>query len=550
MASMSPLVKLRTLHRTIANWWLVPLDKAGLVREPVYRARGGLEFRCRSRSTDINEITACASGAEYPAELVRLPPGATVVDLGANIGGFTAYCAQVNRGVEFSGHAVEPSSANAALLRDNLARNGISQVAVHQIAIDGADGQVTLDISGENDSFRLDAAASTRGEVVEARTLSSFCRDHGIADIDLLKMDVEGSEYAIIGADRYFIVGHVKALILEYHLGDRPDGLAWILGQLGTWFDHEVVCQNEGNGVLSLVRNAIAEDDGSASVDVPASAAPLVSIVIPTRNAARHLPACLASIARQDYPSIEVVVVDQSSDDGTSDVAAAYGARVLSRPAPTYYSPPSASRNIGAAASAGEIIYHLDSDMELADGLIAEAVAALQDDPATAALAVHEVDRATNFWARCKAVERRCYWGHPALQAARIVRRGVFEDVGGYDETVESGEDFYIHSQYRQRGPVGFVQRTVTHNLESLDFGRLVRKKFDYGKTGGAYFRLSGDRGTSLVGRQLRCYLANWPLLVRRPHLTAGMAVLRTSELVAGVAGMRAARARAVPQPK
>lgn len=49
-----------------------------------------------------------------------------------------------------------------------------------------------------------------------------------------------------------------------------------------------------------------------------------ISIVIPTRNRARSLPACIDSIACQSYPAAEIIVVDDGSSDNTEQVVAEY----------------------------------------------------------------------------------------------------------------------------------------------------------------------------------------------------------------------------------
>src|SRR3972149_1006586 len=45
---------------------------------------------------------------------------------------------------------------------------------------------------------------------------------------------------------------------------------------------------------------------------------PLVSILIPARNEAENIKRCLRSLLKQDYPNIEILVLDDNSDDGTS----------------------------------------------------------------------------------------------------------------------------------------------------------------------------------------------------------------------------------------
>lgn len=85
---------------------------------------------------------------------------------------------------------------------------------------------------------------------------------------------------------------------------------------------------------------------------------PKVSVVVCTYNGARTLPGCLAGLARLRYPDFEVIVVDDGSTDGSSEIAEAYDARVIRTPNRGL----SAARNTGAEAAAGEIVAYLDDD--------------------------------------------------------------------------------------------------------------------------------------------------------------------------------------------
>lgn len=58
-------------------------------------------------------------------------------------------------------------------------------------------------------------------------------------------------------------------------------------------------------------------------------ALPLISIVVPTYNHAHFLPRALDSALNQEYPRVEVVVVDDGSSDDTASVAAGYGDRII-----------------------------------------------------------------------------------------------------------------------------------------------------------------------------------------------------------------------------
>ncbi len=57
----------------------------------------------------------------------------------------------------------------------------------------------------------------------------------------------------------------------------------------------------------------------------PGDDAPLVSILVPARNEARNIEACVRSLLAQDYPRFQLVVLDDHSDDGTGDLIRALG---------------------------------------------------------------------------------------------------------------------------------------------------------------------------------------------------------------------------------
>lgn len=105
----------------------------------------------------------------------------------------------------------------------------------------------------------------------------------------------------------------------------------------------------------------------------PALVNGLVTVVIPALNSARWIDAALASVLAQSYGAIEIVVVDNGSEDDTVDVVrrAAPGSRVLN----ASRRGPSAARNAGLDAARGEFVQFLDSDDLLQPDKVARHVA-------------------------------------------------------------------------------------------------------------------------------------------------------------------------------
>ncbi|HZS34840.1 MAG TPA: glycosyltransferase, partial [Methylomirabilota bacterium] len=85
---------------------------------------------------------------------------------------------------------------------------------------------------------------------------------------------------------------------------------------------------------------------------------PRISVVVCSYNGSRTIRECLEGLLRLDYPSFEVIVVDDGSTDATPAIAREYGFRVLSTPNRGL----SHARNLGWRTAAGEIVAYLDDD--------------------------------------------------------------------------------------------------------------------------------------------------------------------------------------------
>jgi glycosyltransferase involved in cell wall biosynthesis len=93
---------------------------------------------------------------------------------------------------------------------------------------------------------------------------------------------------------------------------------------------------------------------------------PLVSIVITTKNEERNIENCLISIKEQTYYHIEIIVVDNASEDKTKEIALKYTDKVYDKGPER-----SMQRNYGMIEIArGEYVMFVDADMILSPCLI------------------------------------------------------------------------------------------------------------------------------------------------------------------------------------
>jgi glycosyltransferase involved in cell wall biosynthesis len=262
-----------------------------------------------------------------------------------------------------------------------------------------------------------------------------------------------------------------------------------------------------------------------------------VSIVVPTRNSAATLAACLESARSQDHSDIELIVVDNHSSDRTQEIARDLADTVLIAGPER-----SAQRNAGARAAVGQFLLFIDSDMVLEPTVVSECVEAAQSGAGS--VVIPELSFGEGYWTRCKALERACYLGDDTIEAARFFTREAFERAGGYDESIPAGpEDWDLHERVRASG--ARVERTdalIWHNEGRLRLRETMATKFYYGRGTGVYVR----RHPTLARRQLRlfrpAFVRHWRKLARQPLIGAGMLVMKGFELGAGAAGLWSAR--------
>lgn len=127
-----------------------------------------------------------------------LEPGMTFLDVGANIGVYTALAARLV-GPAGKVIAIEPFPDNVALMRETLALNGFENVTIAALAASDRAGEASLYLSGDNhgDHRLCDHSRTRRAVTVQTQTLDVLAQENGVARADVIKIDTQGSEAAV-----------------------------------------------------------------------------------------------------------------------------------------------------------------------------------------------------------------------------------------------------------------------------------------------------------------------------------------------------------------
>jgi cellulose synthase/poly-beta-1,6-N-acetylglucosamine synthase-like glycosyltransferase len=198
--------------------------------------------------------------------------------------------------------------------------------------------------------------------------------------------------------------------------------------------------------------------------------APLLSFVIPAFNEEVLIARTIGSIHRFVPPlSYEVIVVDNGSTDATATIAADLGANVIQKTDGTI----GGLRNFGVGLARGAILIFLDADVVLTDewaARIPDALASVRSEPRMM----------TGAWCSVPAdaswLER--WWFAPQIGKSHlgtghmIMTRQFFKELGGFDESLATGEDYDLSRRALSLG--GRIAIDERLKAEHLGFPRTV----------------------------------------------------------------------------
>lgn len=181
-----------------------------------------------------------------------------------------------------------------------------------------------------------------------------------------------------------------------------------------------------------------------------------LSAVIPCYNGAEFLAKAIESALGQTRAVGEVIVVDDASTDGSTEVAARYPVTLIRA---SRNGGPARARNLGIRASTGDVVAFLDADDWWEPGHCETVVTLLERFPeaGVAASAARFVGtREGRFTPHFPpGVPTDVFWQAlryaPIPQMAAMVRRSLLEEVGGYDEQLRRAQDFDLWIRLSRR---------------------------------------------------------------------------------------------------
>ncbi len=202
---------------------------------------------------------------------------------------------------------------------------------------------------------------------------------------------------------------------------------------------------------------------------------PRISVVIPVFNAERFLPDAIHSILAQCEESLEVIVVDDGSTDGSAAVAERFGKPV--RVIRQANSGPAAARNRGIEAARADYLAFLDADdLYMPDKLPLQTERLDRHPAVDVIIGQHHylmLDGADGNQPRFSRYDD----DHLSLQfGCCLFRRRVFDRIGLLDESMRLGEDWDWFMRAREAGVPLLLHRDVVLH-QRIHTGNITRQR-------------------------------------------------------------------------
>lgn len=247
------------------------------------------------------------------------------------------------------------------------------------------------------------------------------------------------------------------------------------------------------NDIFTLVTKGYLKLKVNIDYKIKNSEAPFISIIIPVKNRPDDIKDCLSSLMELDYfrEKMEIIVVDDGSNDETAKRAKEFGVTVISN---DKSKGPAFSRNEGAKIAQGEILAFVDSDCIASANWLQEIIPFFSLDGLAAIGGFVESYFRTTLVDRYEEAFSSLNMGSRIIFEADtnsnfyvpscnfFIKKDVFREVGGFKPGMHLGEDVDLTWRIRDNGyalmylPFGSVQHKHRNILR-----KMLKRRFEYG---------------------------------------------------------------------
>ncbi len=217
---------------------------------------------------------------------------------------------------------------------------------------------------------------------------------------------------------------------------------------------------------------------------------PLVSIIVGVRSMENTIGNCIESLLNQDYISVEIIIIDDGSDDQTSEIVKNYPVRLIR----TEKRGISHARNLGYLEAKAEFVAYTDADCVVVPNWLSTLMPHFKDPKVAliGGMTVFQTDGSISSLYRQVEFQKRnqnildgeVFWaGGPGC----VFRKKVLDEVGGFNPQWTYGEDAEISFMISEKGyKILKEPKAISYHAPESGFKKLIRKGY---RDGSAYMR-------------------------------------------------------------
>lgn len=174
---------------------------------------------------------------------------------------------------------------------------------------------------------------------------------------------------------------------------------------------------------------------------------PLLSVIIPAYNEEKDIAACLTSLQNQDYPNLEIVVIDDGSQDKTREIVKRFKKVNLIK---GKHKGPGFSRNLGAKKAKGDILIFVDADMTFDKNYLTSLTMPIIQGKSFGT--EERFQKATNLdkiWSKCWGSYTQGYPNRIKKgNVFRAIQKSKFTELGRFDPRYGYADDMTFYFKY------------------------------------------------------------------------------------------------------
>ena len=219
---------------------------------------------------------------------------------------------------------------------------------------------------------------------------------------------------------------------------------------------------------------------------------PLVSVIIPTYNRAYLIEQAIYSVLNQTYPNIELIIVDDASNDNTESIIKNFNDARISCIKQKQHAGAAAARNKGILESRGEFISFLDSDDTINPEKIQKQVNAIlnaDEDVAAVYCGLNLIDFKTKEIIG-QSIHKKNFYNNfkngkfilTPTTGTILARKDAIVDIGGFDERLPAHQDTELAIRFCQKYNYLLLEEFLVNAVKNHDQISSVSKNHIKGK--------------------------------------------------------------------